>query len=1551
MAKQRFSWQKKTKSKLLALEPRMLFDGAAAAVGAPDLLPVAESTTKPDAQMPVAPEDATTDLDALADFESSPVSNELPNHAPLSSTLELAQKTGASDTSEIGQDQQTASAETLAAMREAAGRPGSEVVFIDTAIDQHKTLVTAAQDKGYEVFLIDASLDGIDQISNYLQGRANIEAIHIIGHGGVGEQRIGATVLNAQTLAEHESALKQIGSALTADGDILLYGCHVAADEGKLFVDSLALITGADVAASTNPTGNPEHGGDWVLEYDSGVIEARSLFEGETVVGFTEVLTVPSFEKTDVAGLSTDEDVALSLAGKISVKNDAAATNTMEAVITVTQGSGTLSLASGDDTVVGQSLAAQGDIAAINTFLNGLGFIPDPNWSGVATITLTVESNYLDGSNTDVSELIFNITVEPVSDAPFGANKTLVIIEDTAVVLSVADFGFSDPNDSPADDFVAVTITALPSAGTLTLAGGLVTAGQLVSVDDIQAGELVFTPAANDTATQSFKFKVVDSGPVGSNIAESENTLSFEVIKVNDAPVTTSPAVLTTPKNTTLSGIDLTLNASDPDGGTGLDDAAIESFIIGSVPDASEGQLFVAGSSVALSPNSSLTPNEAARLIFVPTENYFSPDGNNASFTFRAKDAAGLLSNESTVSIEVLGTNIAPVLTVPEAQTVAEETTLVLAGISVADADAGNGLLALELLAANGTLSFVSTAGITVTGNGTNSVVVTGTLAAINATLGSSNLTYTPNENFPNGSVAATDTITITIDDQGNSGDDKDLGGGPKTDTKTITVNVTPVPDPPVMSADATLAAIDEDDQTSLGESVATIVGARFSDPDNDSLAGIAVTGNAASAQEGVWQYSVDGGLSWVDVGARSESSALLLSAATQLRFLPAENYNGTPGALSVFVIDDSGNRTFTTDVSEVVLNVTAAVADDDSDISVTGRAITTLIMPVDDPTITVPDTNTVPEDTIATGNVLANDSDIDDVLEVVSFKVNGDITPAGGSANISGFGTLVVQANGGYTFEPDANVSGKVPTITYTLNTGASSTLDITITPVNDPPTLSVIDATVDIGGTLQFDDQILVATDRDNTAAQLTFSFDSLPGRGYLTFDGRRVGLNTTVTYDQINKLAYIDENGATDGIVSFDVTLRDGAGGQASKTITIRIGGDGNVAPDGIGNLTGTIYEDAGSYGENIATNPGKLISEYTGYDFLDKNQADLNLGAKGFAIMGNESDPSQGIWQYSIDGGNTWVAIPTDVSDAQALMLSAQTKVRFNPAENYNGVSGALSIRGVDNTYTGLFTGDASPNGASVSIDVSTDFGGSSPFSGTINTLTIAVEAVNDDPVLTRLETATVPDGSRSVVIGASTLLVTDVDSPASSIRYTITDKPDIGQIRFNGFVLGVGSSFTQADIDAGRISYVANTGNGPRTDAFTFTVTDGAGNVLLNRPGGIYDGDTLKPITLNIDIPFDVPATGGGTGGTSNSVPQIAVKAPVIGDEGALIAITSANLQVTDGDNDPVTFTITSIPDNGSVLLVVGDGVRPLVVGDTFTQADIDADRLSFEHDG
>ena len=77
------------------------------------------------------------------------------------------------------------------------------------------------------------------------------------------------------------------------------------------------------------------------------------------------------------------------------------------------------------------------------------------------------------------------VNVTSVNDAPAGTNNTVTTLEDTAYTFSAADFGFSDPNDSPANSLLAVKITTLPAAGTLSDNGVAVTAGQFVTVADI----------------------------------------------------------------------------------------------------------------------------------------------------------------------------------------------------------------------------------------------------------------------------------------------------------------------------------------------------------------------------------------------------------------------------------------------------------------------------------------------------------------------------------------------------------------------------------------------------------------------------------------------------------------------------------------------------------------------------------------------------------------------------------------------------------------------------------------------------------------------------------------------------------------------------------------------------------------------------------------------------------------------------------------------------------------------------------------------------------
>ena len=79
-----------------------------------------------------------------------------------------------------------------------------------------------------------------------------------------------------------------------------------------------------------------------------------------------------------------------------------------------------------------------------------------------------------------------------------------------------------------------MTITAVESAGDLELDGTDVTAGQVVARTEIDAGKLIFAPAANahGTGYATFKFKVND----GTAESAAEYTMTIDVDAENDAP-------------------------------------------------------------------------------------------------------------------------------------------------------------------------------------------------------------------------------------------------------------------------------------------------------------------------------------------------------------------------------------------------------------------------------------------------------------------------------------------------------------------------------------------------------------------------------------------------------------------------------------------------------------------------------------------------------------------------------------------------------------------------------------------------------------------------------------------------------------------------------------------------------------------------------------------------------------------------------------------------------------------------------------------------------
>jgi cell shape-determining protein MreC len=154
-----------------------------------------------------------------------------------------------------------------------------EVAFVDASVpnaDQLVDLMRQQADSGrtLQVYYLKADSDGVQQISSILASLQGVDAVHILSHGADGSLQLGSTTLNAQTIGQYAAQLTGWHQSMNANADLMLYGCDVAQDaQGQHFVEDLQLLTGTNVAASTDLTGDSTQGGNWTLEYQLGRID------------------------------------------------------------------------------------------------------------------------------------------------------------------------------------------------------------------------------------------------------------------------------------------------------------------------------------------------------------------------------------------------------------------------------------------------------------------------------------------------------------------------------------------------------------------------------------------------------------------------------------------------------------------------------------------------------------------------------------------------------------------------------------------------------------------------------------------------------------------------------------------------------------------------------------------------------------------------------------------------------------------------------------------------------------------------------------------------------------------------------------------------------------------------------------------------------------------------------------------------------------------------------------------------------------------------------
>ena len=201
-----------------------------------------------------------------------------------------------------------------------------------------------------------------------------------------------------------------------------------------------------------------------------------------------------------------------------------------------------------------------------------------------------------------------------------------------------------------------------------------------------------------------------------------------------------------------------------------------------------------------------------------------------------------------------------------------------------------------------------------------------------------------------------------------------------------------------------------------------------------------------------------------------------------------------------------------------------------------------------------------------------------------------------------------------------------------------------------------------------------------------------------------------------------------------------------------------------------------------------------------------------------------------------------------------------------------------------------------------------------------TITIKVVDINEQATVSANTGVSIRQFDSDIVITNSMLQEGDPDTLDSGdqVTFTLTSLPTQGQLRVDNMVLGLGGTFTQADIDSGLLRY-DHTSSGFANDSFDFTVED-----------GLEDGVGKTPGSFAIYIAADNPPTSSS------------ITIPIL--EGTPYAIAESDFGFVDIDGDTFDgIVVVTAPTNGQL---IADGTV-VADGDTISQETIQTGNLIF----
>ncbi|EMI46059.1 LamG-like jellyroll fold domain-containing protein [Rhodopirellula sp. SWK7] len=584
---------------------------------------------------------------------------------------------------------------------------------------------------------------------------------------------------------------------------------------------------------------------------------------------------------------------------------------------------------------------------------------------------------------------------------------------------------------------------------------------------------------------------------------------------------------------------------------------------------------------------------------------------------------------------------------------------------------------------------------------------------------------------------------------------------------------------------------------------------------------------------------------------------------------------NDNPGLFTSTTVDNTGD-TLTLDYA-ADQNGTAEIvirAADPYGQSV-DATFTVAVAAVNDAPVAADDTNSAIEDgTSVAGTLSVTDADSAD-----SHTFTLQSGPSEGS--------VVVQTDGSYTFDPGTDfqdlATGETRDVTFVYRvtddgTGTlydEATVTVTVTGTNDAPiitggpassSLTETDSGLSGTGTLTVSDVDL--TDIVNAAvnsvavggtgsASVPASLTNIILRNFLTvsptaiLDGSESTDTLTWDFDSGSEAFDFLATGET-LVLTYTITATDddGAALNDSETVTVTITGTGDAPTISGGPASSSLTET-----NSTLTDSGTLTV------------ADLDTTDSVTAAI--DSVAASGSGASSVPAGLTNATLES--------FLSVSPTAIIDGSENSNTLTWSFNSGG----EAFDFLADGEVLILTYTVTATDDDGGGLSASETV---TVTITGTDDMQVLETNTGATVAENSSGTTITSAMLSTSDLDDSASELIYTVGSTTNNGNLRLNGIVLNDNDTFTQADIDAGDVTY-DHDGSETATDRFDFTVDGGSGPSIV----GTFNV-TVTPV--NDQTPVITSDGGGAT--TSVSI-----------DENTTAATT---VTATDGDLPAQTLT-------------------------------------------